>query len=273
MKKLLAVLLSVVMVLSLVACGSTNKVETEPVSGEQSESDLEYVKGKGKLIVGITDFEPMDYKDEAGNWIGFDADLAKAFAKEIGVDCEFIEIDWDSKTMELENKNIDLVWNGMTIQDDLKASMNISNAYCNNAQIIVAKKDVIAKLTKAEDAKDLTFAVESGSAGEKAANDNGYNNIAVQTQADAVMEVASGTSDACIIDSLMAAAMVGEGTSYTDLAYASFGLTEEFYGVGGRLNSDLITTLNDFLVKAYADGTVQSIAETYKIQASLIEQK
>jgi polar amino acid transport system substrate-binding protein len=234
-------------------------------------SDKAYVVKKGTLVVGITDFAPMDYK-EGNKWIGFDADMANAFAKYLGVKCEFIEIDWDSKSMELANKTIDCVWNGMTLTDGVKKAMATSNPYCNNAQIIVTKKGIASSLKKAADAKKLKFAVEAGSAGEEAAKENGYKAMAVDTQAAAVMEVAAGTSEACIIDSLMAAAMVGPGTSYPDLTY-SVALTTEEYGVGFRKDSDLVPAINDFFKKAYADGSMMKTAEKYGTQASIIPQK
>jgi len=236
-----------------------------------ADSDKAYVVKKGTLVVGITDFAPMDYK-EGNQWIGFDADMAKDFAKYLGVKCEFIEIDWDSKSMELANKTIDCVWNGMTLTDGVKKAMATSKPYCNNAQIIVVKKGIAKSLKKAADAKKLKFAVEAGSAGEAAAKDNGYKAISVGTQADAVMEVAAGTSEACIIDSLMAAAMVGPGTSYPDLTY-TVALTEEEYGVGFRKGSDLVSSINDFFKKAYADGSMMKVAEKYGTQASIIPQK
>ena len=103
------------------------------------ESDVAYVQEKGVLLVGITDFAPMDYKDDNGEWIGFDADMAKMVADELGVSIEFVEIDWDRKIMELDSKSIDVVWNGMTMTDAVLAAMDCSNAYCNNAQVVVTK--------------------------------------------------------------------------------------------------------------------------------------
>ena len=102
-----------------------------------SDGDIAYIQDKGTLIVGITDFAPMDYKDENGEWIGFDADMAKLVAQELGVEIQFIEIDWDNKIMELDSKNIDVVWNGMTLTDEVTSSMECTNAYCNNAQVVV----------------------------------------------------------------------------------------------------------------------------------------
>lgn len=264
MKKLLAILLAVSMVFCLAACGGSD------TASDQLDSD--YVKEKGTLVIGITNFAPMDYPDENGEWIGFDADMAKAFAESLGVEAQFIEIDWDNKIMELKSQNIDCVWNGMTLTDEVKSSMETSNAYCNNAQVIVVPADKVADYAKAEDCADLNFAAEAGSAGEAALNDLGYNVTSLSTQADALMEVSSGTSDACVIDLLMAGAMIGEGTSYTDLTYTD-SLNSEEYGVGFRPGSDLAELLNQFFIDSYADGTMREIAEKYGVQESLVEQK
>ena len=105
-----------------------------------ADGDVAYIQNKGTLIVGITDFAPMDYQDENGQWIGFDADMAKIVAQELGVSIEFIEIDWDRKVMELDSKSIDVVWNGMTLTDAVLAAMECTNAYCNNAQVVVVKQ-------------------------------------------------------------------------------------------------------------------------------------
>ena len=104
-------------------------------------SDVAYIQNKGTLVVGITDFAPMDYEEVSGsgNWIGFDADMAKLVAEKLGVTCQFIVIDWDMKTNELDGKTIDVVWNGMTLTDGVKAAMECTNAYCQNAQVVVTK--------------------------------------------------------------------------------------------------------------------------------------
>ena len=237
----------------------------------EADSDLAYVQANGKLVVGITDFAPMDYKDESGEWVGFDADMAKAFAESLGVAVEFIEIDWDNKIMELDNKSIDVVWNGMTLTDDVKAAMECSNAYANNAQVVIVPTDVADQYQTAESIAELTIAVENGSAGEEVVSALGYATTEVATQADALMEVAAGTSDAAVIDSLMAAAMVGEGTSYANLTY-TVGLNSEEYGAGFRKGSDLAAALNDFLKATYDDGSMMTIAETYGVQAAIIAQ-
>ena len=287
MKKMLSFALALAMCLSLAACGSSGSgSSTQDQSGQSggsssqgdastpdtAESDLAYVQDKGTLVVGITEFDPMDYRDADGNWIGFDADMAKAFAESLGVTAEFQLIEWDNKVMELDGKTIDVVWNGMTLTDEVLSSMSCSNAYCNNAQVVVLPADIAEDYPDAASMADLTFAVESGSAGKAQAEANGFTYTEVVDQATAVMEVASGTADAAIIDSLMAGAMVGEGTSYDGLTY-TIQLNSEEYGVGFRQGSDLAEVLNQFFVDSYADGSMLEIAETYGVQAAIIPQE
>ena len=235
----------------------------------EAASDMEYVLEKGTLLVGITNFEPMDYMDENGEWIGFDADLANAFAESLGIEAEFVEIEWDSKIMELDSSAIDCVWNGMTLTDEVTSSMECTDAYLHNAQVVVVPADVAEDYQDVESLSGLTFAVEAGSAGEAEVSALGLDYIPVSAQSDALLEVASGTSDAAVIDLLMAAAMIGEGTGYDNLTY-TVSLNNEEYGVGFRKGSDLTAALNDFFAAAYEDGTMQETAEKYGVQAALI---
>lgn len=160
----------------------------------------------------------------------------------------------------------------MTLTDDVKAAMECSNPYCDNAQVVIVKADKAADYQSVDSVKTLAFAVENGSAGQEQLDAIGASYTPVQDQATALMEVKAGTADAAVIDSLMAAAMVGEGTGFADLTY-TVGLNAEQYGVGFRKGSDLAEKLNEFFVASYADGTMQSVAETYGVQAALIEQK
>ena len=284
MKKFFALLLALCMIFALAACGepasepsgapaSEAPASEAPASEEPAaESDMAYVQEKGSLIVGITEFEPMDYQNEAGEWIGFDADLARAFADSLGVEAVFQVIEWDNKVMELDGKTIDVVWNGMTLTDEVLSAMECSNAYCNNAQVVILPADSAEDYPDAASMSELNFAVESGSAGEAMAIENGFSYTPVVDQATAVLEVSSGTCQAAIIDSLMAAAMVGEGTSYADLT-DTISLNSEEYGVGFRKGSDLAAALNEFFVDYYAAGTMQELAETYGVSAALIAQE
>lgn len=148
MKKMIALLLAAMMVLSMAACASKTAETAAPADTAEpaaagtaaaADSDLAYIQDKGTLVIGITDFEPMDYKDADGSWIGFDADMAKLVAEKLGVDIEFTVINWDNKIMELDSKAIDVVWNGMTLTDEVKNSMECTNPYFNNAQVVVTK--------------------------------------------------------------------------------------------------------------------------------------
>ncbi len=286
MKKLLALMLALVMVFALAACGDSGSAATDAPSaeptdtaesaapsegGDTAESDLAYVQDKGTLIVGITEFEPMDYQNADGEWIGFDADLAKLFAERLGVEVQFQLIDWESKVMELDGRTIDVVWNGMTLTDEVLAAMECSNAYLNNAQVVILPSAEAENYADAESMSGLQFAVESGSAGEQMAIENGFSYTPVTDQATAVLEVESGTCGAAIIDSLMASAMVGEGTNFADLTY-TISLNTEEYGVGFRQGSDLAAELNAFFAEIYADGTMQELADQYGVSAALIAQ-
>lgn len=279
MKKTLSLVLALAMCLTLAACsgGSASAPQggsSSPANGstgtQTADSDLAYVQNKGTLVVGMTDFAPMDYKDANGEWIGFDADMAKAFAEELGVAVEFIEINWDNKSLELANKSIDVVWNGMTLTEEVKGLMGTSEPYCLNGQVVVLPADKADQYQTVESLSGLAFAVENGSAGAEQLDELGIPYTALQTQGNALMEVAAGTSDACVIDLLMAGAMIGEGTDYPNLTY-TVQLNSEEYGVGFRQGSDLVDAFNSFWKKAYDAGTVMQTAEVYGVQESIIE--
>ena len=238
-----------------------------------ASSDLDYIKQKGTRVVGITDVAPMDYQDADGSWIGFDADLAKAFAESLGVEVQFQTIEWDNKVMELDGKTIDVVWNGMTLTDEVTSSMACSNAYCNNAQVVILPADKAADYDTGDSLSGLRFTVESGSAGMAQAEEKGLTYTDVVDQATALLEVKSGTADAAIIDSLMAGAMVGEGTNYADLAIGPVlnAETGEQYGVGFRKGSDAVAALNEFFRQQWESGALQALAGKYGVQAALLE--
>ena len=252
MKKIISLILVAIMLLSiLTSCGA-------------GKSDLEAVKEAGKLVVGVTVYQPMDYLDENGEWTGFDAELAKQFAETLGVNCQLVIINWKNKVAELDSKQIDLIWNGMTASDELGQKIDFSVSYAKNAQVAVVKKG--STLT-ADGVKDAKIAVENGSAGATVAEETikGTKINKVTAMVDALGEVLAGTSDVAVIDITMAQSVVGKG-AYADLEIlegASYG--DEIFAVGLRKGSDLKTKLDDFLKAKYADGTLTALAEKYTV--------
>lgn len=273
MKKVLSVLLAVVMTFSVVtlfaACSKDAKTDESTKDNTSSDTaaevaDIDFVKQKGKLVIGITVYEPMNYKDAEGNWTGFDTEYAQAVAEKLGVEAEFVVIDWDNKFLELNAKSIDCIWNGMTITNEVTSNADVTNAYVKNAQVVITNPEIKDKYTTLAEMKDITFAAEAGSAGEDAIKKAGLNWTPVNDQAKALMEVASGSADACIIDITMANAMTGEGTSYSDLLQVET-LNEEEYGIACRKGSDLTAEINKITDELKADGTLDKIAEKYKL--------
>ena len=287
MKKFLALTLCVLMVVfALASCGSEKAedtaadtaadtvadtaADTAEATGFQFDpatvdGDAKTIVDKGTLVVGITEFKPMNYMDENGAWTGFDTEFAEAVAAVFGVKAEFREIEWDNKWIELESGNIDCVWNGMTITEEVTENASCTKPYVINAQVVVTAADKItAESVSVDDIKDFTFAVESGSAGQEVGEELGLTVVEYTAQADAVMAVESGKADACIIDLTMANAMTGEGTSYADLGIA-LPLSSEEYGIAFRKDSNLTEIVNQVMDALKADGTLPALAEKYQL--------
>lgn len=259
LKKILAVVLAVLMVGAVFAACSSN-------TADSNESDLAYIQDKGVMIIGVTEYEPMNYKDANDEWTGFDTEFALAVCEKLGVEAQFQEVDWDNKHLELNAKSVDCIWNGMTLTPEVLAAMDCTEPYAMNAQVVVMAADKAADYATVESLADLTFAVESGSAGEEVLAEAGYgdNATAVAAQSDALMEVASGSVDACVIDITMAKAMTGEGTSYANLGIA-VELNSEQYGIGFRQGSDVVAKVNEIVAEMKADGSLQALADKYGI--------
>ena len=255
MKKILALILTVVLgvaaCMGLTACGETG--------------DLKAVKEANKIIVGITDYAPMDYKDDNGKWIGFDAELSEMFAKELGVKCEFVEIvDWNNKVAEINSRQIDLIWNGMTASEELGEQIDFSVSYAKNAQVAVVLKG--SEITTKDQIKNATIAVENGSAGQKVAQEEGMANVSAPgNQKQALIEVKSGNSQVAIIDITMAQALVGKGEFDNLQVVEGVSYGDEIFAVGLRKGSNLKGKLDAFLKAKYADGTITDLALEYGV--------
>ena len=275
MKKVLAVMLAMliaVMTFAFAGCGKNDTANNKGTEKPAAESDLAYVKEKGKLVIGVTDFDPMDYK-ENGEWTGFDVEYGKAVCAKLGVTPEFKEIDWDSKEMSLKTKEIDCIWNGMTITDAIKEAADVTGAYMYNYQVIVVKDNKTFNSIASLEGK--TVVAEQGSAGETAAKEDAVlskNYKPVRSQADALLQVKSGQADACVIDHIMADEMLSEGKSYSDLStIESVKLGEESYGIAFRTGSDIVAEVDKISAELFENGTMQQIAEKYDLTESLVK--
>ena len=236
----------------------------EEAPAEEVAGDLKKITDAGKMVIGYTIYEPMNFMDAEGKLTGFDTEFAEAVCAKLGIAPEFVEINWDTKFVTLSANSIDCIWNGMTISDEVLANTNCSNAYVKNAQVVVMKDDVIDNYEDIESLKDLKFVAEAGSAGEAAIKDNGLdaNYTAVDLQSTALLNVLSGQADACVIDITMAKSMTADGTDYAALGY-SLELTTEEYGIGFRKDSDLTAKVNEIMAELNADGTLPALAEKY----------
>ena len=277
MKKTIALLAALSLSVSLLAgCGSSASssaaASSEAASSEAASSsaaadgDLDYIKGKGKMVIGYTVYAPMNYTDDEGNFTGFDTELATAVCEKLGVEPEFVEINWDTKIVELDAKSIDCIWNGMTLTDEIMQNAACTKAYAKNAQVVVVKDGT--EYSSTADLVGKTVLAEAGSAGESAIQDDenlsqaDYVSKSVQT--DCLMEVAAGTADAAVLDLTLANAMIGEGTDYANLKIVDE-LNAEEYGVAFRKGSDAAEAVNAAFDELKADGTMEALAAKYDL--------
>ena len=240
----------------------------EPVS-----DDWTYIQDKGELIVGMTIFPPMNYYDDKGNFVGFETEFTEAVCKIIGITPRFMEINWDTKEIELASRNIDAIWNGMTVTPERAEKVLFSTPYIRNMQVTVVKKSNLGDYVSKEDLTGKNIAAEVGSAGEDAARQvEDASVISVAKQTDALLEVKAGTVDAAILDYTLAAAMTGEKGDYSDLAIADEQLyfAIEEYAVAFRLGSSIVPLVNAAIEELAQDGTLLKIAEKYDLASQLL---
>ena len=272
MKKFISTVLALGMAASLAACGgsASTAASTESTAASAAEatadSDLAYIKNKGKMTIGYTVYEPMNYTDADGNFTGFDTELATAVCEKLGVEPDFVEINWDTKIVELDAKSIDCIWNGLTLTDDIKANAATTKPYAKNAQVVIVKDGT--EYSSTADLVGKTVVAEAGSAGEAAIESDENlvqaDYIAKNVQTDCLMEVAAGTADAAVLDMTLANAMIGEGTDYAGLKIVDE-LNAEEYGVAFRKGSDAAEAVNEAFDELKADGTLGALAEKYEL--------
>lgn len=295
MKKTLSILLALVLVFALVACGAGNTTASPSASASAAPSaaaspseaaspsaaatttaaddDWAYIKAKGELIIGYTDYAPMNFTDKDGKLVGFDTEYAEAVCAKLGVTPKFVLINWDTKEVDLKAKTIDCIWNGLTVTEDRKENMAFTNSYIINEQVVVIRTKDAAKYTDKASLAGANVVAEAESAGQTAveAGLTDAKFTPVDSQAKALLEVKAGTADAAVIDATMAKSMTGEGTDYADLTViTSMNLTAEEYAIGFRLNSTAVAELNNVTAELIKDGTLPAIAEKYELTERLI---
>lgn len=268
MKKFISILLVAATAATMLAgCGS-----------DSSASDWSYIEEKGEMIIGITYFEPMNYKDKNGELTGFETEFAQAVCEKTGVKATFQKIDWESKEVELNSKTIDCIWNGLTITDDRKENMDISIPYMENKQVMVTKVENADKYTSADALKGATIVAEKKSAGEDVAKKDEFftqaTYVSVDSQAKALLEVKSGTADVAIIDYVMSIGTITNSTDYADLqVIEGQSFAEEQYGIAIRKESpETLKKINDAIQELANEGELEKIASKYKLQDLVLVQ-
>lgn len=265
MKKLLALVLALATVTFCFAgCGKK----------EIGADDWKNIEKAGEMVIGYTVYKPMNY-EEGGKLVGFDTEYAEAVCKKLGVKPKFIEINWDTKEVDLAAKKMDCVWNGFTITEEREEQLDFTKPYIKNKQVIVIRKEDAKKYTDTASLKAAKLTAEKGSTGESAIKDDknlsGASYVESDVQTSALMAVKALTSDACVVDYTVASAMVGVG-DYKDLTIVEgVELSVEEYGIGFRTGSDMVEKVNKATEELLKDGTLEKLAEKYELEAILIK--
>ncbi|MCL2772269.1 MAG: transporter substrate-binding domain-containing protein [Oscillospiraceae bacterium] len=266
-------------VLALILCCAMLGTLGMFMSGcKSSNGDWDYIQSKGTMIIGITDFPPMDYKDDSGNWIGFEADFANAVCAKLGVTAVFQEVmDWTAIATELSSKNVDAIWNGMTVTDDRAKNMDLSTHYMLNHQVLVTTSANVDKYQTADNLNGVTVDAEDGSTGADTMNSDPFfaqaNKVPVDSQIKALMEVKAGTADVAVVDYLIAENAINAGGDYSDLVISPYKtFADEEYAVGFRKNSpNTLDKVNSAIADLKASGELQTIADKYGLGDLLIK--
>lgn len=266
MKKIFAAFLAAASMATLFAGCQTQDgdgMESTDTAVAGEDKSLDSIKEKGKFILGLDDsFPPMGFRDENNEIVGFDIDLAKEVTSRMGVELVVQPISWDSKEMELNSGNIDCIWNGMSINDDRKAAMNLSEAYLRNDMVFVVL-DSSAYNSQA-DLAGKNVAVQNGSSAQEILEGSEFKGqagsiIGYDDNVTAFMDLDANGVDAVFLDSVVANYFItSKNKPYRILSDV---LYEEEYAIGFRKNDQALRDeVQKILSEMKADGKVGEIS-------------
>ncbi|OOM13574.1 amino acid ABC transporter substrate-binding protein [Clostridium saccharobutylicum] len=266
LKKLAIIGVVVTLGTSLVACGG-NSAANKSGDSKAEASTLD----KDELVIGLDDtFVPMGFKDDSGELVGFDVDLAKAVGEKLNKKIKFQAIDWSMKESELKNGNIDLIWNGYSINDERKEKVDFSKPYLNNTQVIVTladspintKADLAGKKVGAQDQSTAVDAVENDK-DNIMSKFNGGNLVTFADNNDALMDLEAKRLDAIVVDEILARYYIkARGEEKYKILKDNFG--QEQYGVGIRKgDTKFVDAFNNALDEVIADGKAAEISKKW----------
>ena len=272
MKKKLFTLTALLMILLVGCSGGANKQENKEANdgGNNAKQEAAGELDKSKTyVLGMDDtFAPMGFRDEKGELVGFDVELAQAAAKEMGIKIECQPIDWTVKETELDSGNVDFLWNGYSITPEREKKVLFSDPYMDNRQIIITLKDSPVNSKADLAGKRITVQGES-SALEAVMKDDAF----VKSLAEPPVEYATNTEcfkdieakrcDAIVVDEVLARYyMKQNGEENYKVLDDNFG--EEKFAVGMRKDDvALQEALNKALAKLKEDGTYDEIYKKY----------
>jgi len=256
-----------------VSCGPQSAGQTSGGANQTGNAE------KPKLICGVTEFEPINFRDASGAWTGFDTEFALLVGERLGMDVVFQEIVWDKKFMEIEAGAISCIWNGFTanVIDSVTGrprieDVDMSYGYMLNQQCVVIKADRAAEFKSIDALAGKTAAAEKGSAGESLALEavgSTGNIIDTAAQINTFTEVKAGAVDCAVVDILLAQNITGSG-DYSDLIIADITLDSEIYAVGFKKGSELTEKVNQAMKALYDEGKLLQLAEKYGLENTLI---
>jgi polar amino acid transport system substrate-binding protein len=236
-------------------------------AGEEQADSLQNIKDKGELVLGLDDsFPPMGFRDTAGEIVGFDIDLAREVADRLGVDLVLQPIDWDAKILDLNSRDIDVIWNGLTITPERQEAIDFSKPYIANRQIVIVQAE--SGIETKSDLAGARVGIQLGSSAEDAVNSDpatleSFADLSkYQDNVQALMDLETGRIDAVVVDEILGRYYISKKPGVFAVARDHF--AEEEYGIGFRKGeTEFVAAVDAALDEMVADGTAAEISEKW----------